>query len=311
MVRYVQPATATATAALVSCFPDAAAAAAAALAFSTSSSSSSSSAAADDGWIRGFLRQHRRDRDNPSPDSQQQLSLRESLDRAGISKLFFLRHGKTLPKPHGGRDFDRVLADQGRQQARDAGKSYGRAVLRPFYHRALVSPAPRTVESCELFLEGAAAGSSASVEVHLTPIQALYDGTMQPEGSKLFRKIGYAPLRDYVESNDSDDRRVARRVLGQYGRSVVECIADALEEDGRSGVDAGQRQQQGTTLLLVGHAIYLPAAAYAVAVSSITDASPAALDVVSSSNTREAEGYLIDLPTSSVRYLSRPDENEE
>jgi hypothetical protein len=53
-----------------------------------------------------------------------------------------------------------------------------------------------------------------------------------------------------------------------------------------------------------GHAIYLPAAALAVA--SLADCDKDAIEILLSTSTQEAEGYLIDLETSKIQYLARP-----
>ncbi|CAB9506009.1 expressed unknown protein [Seminavis robusta] len=225
----------------------------------------------------------------PTTSSSSSASLRSLCDQAKVSKLAFLRHGKTGPKPDGGIDFDRFLTDLGQNQAKEAGSSFGRQ-LAPFYSQALVSPAPRTVETAELFLE------SANQKCHIQTSQVLYDGTMQPEGSVLFQKIGYAPLSDYVDSEDQNDRAVSRKVLGEYSSAAIDAISETLK--------TGAGQQEDSTLLVVGHAIYLPAAALGVA--SLVDCQPEGLETILSCNTQEAEGYLIDLESSQATYLSRP-----
>jgi len=267
------------------------------------------------------------DESSPAPTP----SLPESCRLAGISRIFFLRHGQTAPKPDDGRDFDRVLTDTGLRQAREAGSAFAAyQELLPLYRKALVSPAPRTVETCRLFLEAAmeaSTGSSNDVSkfvgaTEIVPIQSLYDGTMQPEGSRLFRKIGYAPLRAYVDNDDDpEDRETARRVLGEYGRTVLSAVSETLRRDWgeRSSHEEGSVEEDRnaspttSTLLVVGHAIYLPAAALAVALTAAANSRDSEtsqheddFDVILSTNTREAEGYLIDLRRGRVQYLARP-----
>lgn len=96
-------------------------------------------------------------------------------EQAGVARIALLRHGKTSPAPQGGVDFDRLLTSEGRDQAMEAGSSFGRE-LKPFYSSLLVSPAPRTMETAKLFLQ-----TSEAVRCKLEPIQNLYDGTMQPK----------------------------------------------------------------------------------------------------------------------------------
>ena len=159
------------------------------------------------------------DNNNQDPTRQILASKRrqdfvDGMQRAGIGRIAFLRHGKTDPKPDWGTDFDRVLTEEGREQARVSGASFGRDMLPPYHGTAIVSPAPRTMETAKIFLEAAGASSS----VRLEAAAEVYDGTMQPGGPKLFAKIGYAPLADYVRNNSNDlDRATARRLLGAYG----------------------------------------------------------------------------------------------
>lgn len=233
------------------------------------------------------------------------------LKQAGIGRIAFLRHGKTGPKPDGGVDFDRTLTDEGRDQARTSGASFGRNELPPYFPSVIVSPAPRTMETVALFLD--AADSTAAIE--LNPVSEAYDGTMQPEGSKLFAKIGYAPLSDYVENKrDEKDRETAQRVLGSYAHNMVNFIHNHVQQQynfkGNTNSDSAATTptstSTATTLLFVGHAIYLPAAALGVA--SLVGCDEVSQEMILTTVTQEGEGYLVDFsedpPT--ARYLSRP-----
>jgi len=229
------------------------------------------------------------------------------LKRAGIGKIAFLRHGKTSPTAEAkdGIDFNRLLTDEGRGQAKISGASFGRDVLPPYFPTVLVSPAPRTVETAEIFLQAAKVRDDDSVE--LKPVPEAYDGTMQPEGSALFKKIGYAPLADYIDNqNDSDDRRAAQRVLGEYAHNMLDIIYKVAEQhpcssSSQNGNDAGST----TTLLFVGHAIYLPAVALGAAWLARCD--DQSQELILSKVTNEAEGYVVDLRDEpSTRYLARP-----
>lgn len=227
------------------------------------------------------------------PKSIDRISLSSLLHDAKISKLLFLRHGRTGPSTTGV-DFDRLLTDEGRDQAKTSGSLFG-SNLNPFFPCALVSSAPRTVETAQLFLEAA----NAHGTVKVNPVDTLYDGTMQPKGSAIFRKLGYAPLRDYLQSDDDDILADSQQVLGSYARNAVHALMDVL---GREPAGDGG----SSTLLVVGHAIYLPAAVLAIA--SLLGADET--DVVMDTNTTEAEGYLLDLSDHTVRYLSRGQQPE-
>jgi hypothetical protein len=214
--------------------------------------------------------------------------LRSALQKANISKIAFLRHGNTAPSTTG-HDFDRRLTNLGREQAQQAALAFGYD-LRPFFSPLLVSPAPRTMETAEILL------AAANETTRLQPIPTFYDGTMQPKGSVLFQKLGYAPLMDYLDNENDQERLDARDVLSAYAHSVVESIVETVTE-----ASPISPSSPSTTLWLVGHAIYLPAAALGVA--SLVGCQD--VSAILSTNTREAEGYLLDLSRLSAEYLSR------
>jgi len=168
----------------------------------------------------------------------------------------------------------------------------------------------------------------------LKPINLLYDGAMQPQGDEMFDQIGYAPLRDYLENDNESLRNDAKLVLGDYAENTVRSIIEVVKEAVEKKHDFSKQQQHGdddkhrekkfeppSTLLLVAHAIYLPAAALGVASllgccdNSLIDSSllsssesmtmTMATETILSSNTKEAEGYLVDTEQQSVYYLSR------
>eukprot|EP00536_Pseudo-nitzschia_multiseries_P007136 jgi/Psemu1/194890/e_gw1.163.17.1 len=293
--------------------------------------------------------------------------LQKALKDANISRLLFLRHGRTASAPV---DFDRLLTETGRDQSRRSGEIFGRELV-PYFRPALVSPAPRTMETAEIFLDASSSSSSSSslspsspndrspgsgVEASprdrwIQPVDALYDGTMQPMGSALFQKLGYAPLREYLEHGDESVRNDASIVLGNYADNVLVSIIEAVEDtvvrtqtnnrgndsdsdsdddvpslvddddddDDDDDNDVEPSLSPSQTLLVVAHAIYLPAAALGVATllgcgdsdvgksPASSSASASAIEPILSCNTKEAEGYLIDAEQRTVRYLSRGD----
>ena len=223
-------------------------------------------------------------------------------------RVAYLRHGNTEPNEV---DFDRTLTKQGKWQAVAAAKSYGLS-LRPFLPTALASEAPRAVETAKLFLE------DAGRDVELVTDRSLYDGTMQPEGSAVFREIGYAPLDFYLK----DGR--ANAVLGEYAENAAARVAETL-----AGFGQCSRRR---TLVVVGHvlarcrasrrrrvelhavgatshrfvhaqAIYLPAAALFAAEALGCDQK--GRSQILGCDTQEAEGYLVE-PDGTVSLLRRP-----
>jgi broad specificity phosphatase PhoE len=187
----------------------------------------------------------------PGKSTNDLSKFKNVMESANIARIAFLRHGKTGSSTTG-KDFDRLLTPEGQEQAREAGRVFG-GELMPIFSPVLASSASRTVETANLFFESC--GAKDLVELKIA--QDLYDGTMQPKGSALFRKISYAPLREYIENEDERDRADAQSVLGAYAHSAVDIIMDTAMQSRPS--------ERPGTLCVVAHAIYLPAAALGVA----------------------------------------------
>jgi hypothetical protein len=138
-------------------------------------------------------------------------------------------------------------------------------------------------------------------ELQLQSDSILYDGTMQPSGCLLFRKIGYSGLQDYLNCENDADQNVARIVLGSYAHNVINIIMNVLQQSEKTSTATGTSKE--TTLWMIGHAIYLPAVALGIA----TILECADKNLLLTTNTVEAEGYVIDnIHNSSVQLLQRP-----
>ena len=217
-----------------------------------------------------------------------------SFTDAGISRVAFLRHGNA-PSLQDGIDFDRQLTELGKGQALDSGKSFGRD-LAPYYAKVLVSPSPRTVDTAHLFLEAAAVVSDTQLQRE--PI--LYDGTMQPGGSALFQKIGYVTLREYINNSNEQDRDLSRSLVGGYAHEVLRTMMTITQDPQKS--DTTRSPQ--STLLMVGHSLYLPAVTLGLA--SLAGCHQKYQDLILDDKTNEAEGYVVELPAMpSVTLLKR------
>jgi hypothetical protein len=131
--------------------------------------------------------------------------------------------------------------------------------------------------------------------------EQMYDGTMQPEGSRLFAKIGYAPIRSYLENENLDDVEAARIVLGNYARSSLDIMVGATTKERRH--NASPDTDIDRTLLFFAHAVYLPSAALSLAAA--LDCYNG-MDLILNTNTKEAEGYCIDIDKENVSLLCRP-----
>ena len=232
------------------------------------------------------------------------------LRSARIRQVAFIRHGNTAPAA---RDFERQLTPAGEAQASASGRRFG-AALRPFAATVLCSPAPRCRETARLFLEAASGGTGREGDeeaVKLVP--SLYDGTMQPEGSDLFERIGYEPLRAYLEHDEL--RPMALAALGPYADDALHAILDAAHTTaatvGEYGESGGSEEgARDATLLLCAHAVYLPSAALHLAEALGAEVGGGSLDSLLDTNTGEGEGYLVTIGDDdgkgcSVTVLSR------
>jgi len=253
---------------------------------------------------------------SPQASMAWRQALLEQTQQCGISHIGFLRHGQTGPKSPGQGDWERQLTAVGRQQVQTAGTSFGRD-LTPSFSFLLSSAAPRTLETARIFLQSA--GETEAIlpphaAVQIVPCHSLYDGTMQPQGSALFQKLGYAPLRDYLWQqennscrgpNDGEDQSTARQLLGGYAHTVLQEILNVtnIVDDNKNPNPSVANVDGPSVLWIVAHAVYLPAAALGVAWvlmegdedTTTKDPTASSLDVILSTNTKEAEGYLIHL----------------
>jgi hypothetical protein len=238
------------------------------------------------------------------------FEVRNTFLESGITKVAFIRHGNTSPASV---DFERTLTEVGRTQARIAGASYG-TKLHPFSDEAICSSAPRCVETANIFLESLAetlvqqqqqqdlSMSEESNTPKLSLQSQLYDGTMQPEGSRLFNEIGYAPIRSYLANKNLDDADAAKVVLGKYASSSLDIMYD-LAQEGKKLVIPKNERDIGRTLLFFAHAVYLPSAALSLAAAiECYDG----MDLILDTNTKEAEGYCIDIFNENVSLLCLP-----
>lgn len=239
--------------------------------------------------------------DATADDQLAPSAIQKTFLESGITKVAFIRHGNTAPAS---KDFERTLTELGRTQSRAAGASYG-IELYPFHEEALCSSAPRCVETANLFLTSVIEtmqqdGIGEYVMPKLSLQEQLYDGTMQPAGSRLFAEIGYAPIRSYLENKNLDDAEAARVVLGSYARSSLDILFDATTR-GRNN-NGAESNVDDKTLLFFAHAVYLPSAALCLAAALDCNNG---VDLILETNTKEAEGYCIDIGVLDVSLLCR------
>ena len=252
------------------------------------------------------------------------------LSTVNIDKIAFLRHGNAPSFPDM-LDFDRTLSPLGRRQCTSSAAAFKYTLLEPIYSTFMCSPSPRTIESAKIFLqdtdtaEGGLGKNRSSLNYHqctytFYSMDGLYDATMQPSGNYLFQKHGYNPLRAYLEDDNENDRHDVMRVLGGYAQIFLEDAMDGaigvgvdmdlpststhyMSDEGLSSYNYNDNGTDMQTLLFVGHAVYLPSAVLGLN-SVIRGFSKDCLDLVLDTNTKEAEGYLVNLRNREIELLT-------
>lgn len=181
----------------------------------------------------------------------------------------FIRHGNTNKAPV---DFDRTLTPKGEAQAAAARAYLSQMPLLKAI--AVSSPATRCVQTASIALAGQGVRT-------VQPAQKIYDALLQPS-SEAFGRLGYAPLRSYRAEGAE-----MTALLDNYAIGVLDQVAELLD-----GVDvASDDVQQRPTLVIFGHAVYLPAVALLLA--QRRGHSDAELDKVLRTNTKEACGFWV------------------
>jgi len=229
-----------------------------------------------------------------------------TLVEKGIGRIAFLRHANTLPKPvvENGTDFDRQVSPKGQEQAKEAGQTFARD-LTPFYSKMFASPSPRTVETAKIVLETIPNHDGIEID---TSLYELYDMSAQPGSGRLFEKHGYAPLQTYVNDGTNKQDCVDARIgFGTYSHTCIHALLNALLAD--TSAPPSLNSDTTTTLWVVGHAMYLPSIVLGLA--TLLDCDEESKDLVLATNTKEAEGYLLDVEHKNVRLLQRPSTSSE
>ena len=175
-----------------------------------------------------------------------------------VTELAFVRHGNTDPAPKGGMDQDRKLSQNGERQCAAVGGEDGWLSYLTEYAPprgcVLTSPVERCRRTGELILGRTQPNGDDWQWIEL---DSIYDGMLQPEGSALFAKVGYAPLQDYHAADPA-----AERFLRRYGLKMLHDVVVELERDALLYPIVNEKKGEvGNSLVVFGHAVYSSAAA--------------------------------------------------
>jgi len=190
----------------------------------------------------------------------------------------FIRHGNTGPATS---DLARALTPKGRLQAAAARVSYVQQ-LTPIAPLVACSKASRCVDTATIALGGGDRVVGGKGAFRIEVCDSIYDGSMQPgsSASEAFQSLGYAPLRAYHQLDD------VRAQLEEYAATCMGEVA-AVAEKCAEKLEEGDSQ----TLLVCGHAVYLPSMALHLAQER--GLPQKALDSILDYNTEEASGFLV------------------
>ena len=181
--------------------------------------------------------------------------------------VVFLRHGNTGKAEV---DIDRALTERGREQAVSAADFLRGLPVAPL---VACSSAGRCVETVTLALR--AAGHA----FELVTCPSIYDVIFQPSSTaEVWTRLGYAPLRAY--------RAEGAAICDRFDEYARVCLAE-IDGVAAKVVANGARR----TLVVCGHAVYLPSLALALATRR--NLPQASLDAILDCNTPEAGGYLV------------------
>lgn len=236
-----------------------------------------------------------------------------ALQATGATHALFVRHANAAPlaaespplselstdaekKAHAEwkrDDVSRPLTNRGQAQcmvARD--EWFGRLPVR----RVLIaSPAQRATETATHMagkVESAANGEGET-DRPIVMVERMHPAGQQAECEQLFAQKGYGPLRTFLDAAGGET------AFSLYAESVCAELTTQFR------TNAGGRDKSGGTYLsLFGHAVFLNAVAYALAVAA--GAAADGLDAMLDFDLGEAEGLLVPLFGGAPQHLRRP-----
>lgn len=143
--------------------------------------------------------------------------------------ITFVRHAKADPAKI---DSQRMLSEKGREQAAALREKLGA----PVFDLVLASSAQRTMSTAAIV--------AGCEEGQVFPVDLMYPDPEKPEGKpldKLFNELGYAPLTTYFT-------HLGGYLVRQHGKEVWKLLQGMIGD--------------AENVLVVGHAVLLPAAAF-------------------------------------------------
>lgn len=195
-----------------------------------------------------------------------------------MATITFIRHGHTEWHED---DLQRVLSARGTEHAVECRVKLGN----PSFDLMLVSRAIRTRQTGEII--------SGSQKIGAEEIHSLLPPP-DPDLDALFNKLGYAPLRAYLDADNLGAQKLMywAQVAASNIRDKVIMRALGLESGRASG---------GLSILVVGHAVVLPAVGFELC-RTVTGDLPDECGEVMLLNLGECEGFQLDCTVVTKRF---------
>lgn len=239
--------------------------------------------------------------------------------------LAFIRHGNTLSaaKDHPGgdaeADFERVLSDKGREQARLSAQSFLLGNVITSVPLVVHSTAGRARQTAELMFGEPACEARFGAcrrELSFRPANTIYPGVdsrASPnaelaaavvETEKYFSQISYAPLSRYFDRGCTEDvwREYAEHVLEEVLSIIDDGLIQRPEVLAIAATEAKDNSGTYTCVCVFGHAQYSQALALRVAMAIGLEMEQVAR--IAEITLGEAEGILV-TPSGGVVQLLR------
>lgn len=221
------------------------------------------------------------------------LEFVELCRRKRILFVVFVRHANAAPlregaasradKPHDWKEDDqmRVLTEFGRAQCNDASAWFSQLDVRA----ALSSPARRAADTAVRMTAATETAESKRDAVYLRVVAGVHPAGMSEPCEALFDGMGYGPLRSFFDAPGGEEAFLA------YADDVCGELAAVT-----AAVDGG-----GGGVAVFGHAVFLNAIAYKVAVAAGCDEE--AKDALLDMDLKETQAIHVTLEGGTVAQL--------
>jgi broad specificity phosphatase PhoE len=226
---------------------------------------------------------------------------------AGLTHFLFVRHANAAPlessapvrtdQPHDWRISDqrRVLTPKGHGQCEAAGEAWFSALP---VRALLVSPARRASDTAVRMSAHIETEEKKAESLYLRMVEGVHPAGMNEACEIMFETRGYGPLRGFFDATYGEEGAVGRDAFSEYAAKVNAEMAAIIK--GPSFTTETADATGSTCLAVFGHAVFLNAIAFQVAVAA--GAAEAAQDALLDMDLGETEGILVNLVEGTIEH---------